>query len=73
MSIRTLAVLTFGVFVAASSTDLSAQETRRYINPRVASDATALPFSGAVQVGNTLYLSGTIGLEDGQQVPSTRA
>ncbi len=39
-----------------------AQEVRRYINARSATDSTALPFSGAVLVGNTLYLSGTIGL-----------
>ncbi len=57
--------------VSAVSADLSAQETRRYISPRSAADSTALPFSGAVLVGNTLYLSGTIGLDENQQVPST--
>ena len=57
--------------VSAVSADLSAQEVRRHINPRSATDSTALPFSGAVLVGNTLYLSGTIGLEENQQVPST--
>ena len=56
---------------SAVSADLSAQEVRRYINPRSSTDSTALPFSGAVLVGNTLYLSGTIGLEEDQQVPST--
>jgi reactive intermediate/imine deaminase len=34
-------------------------------------DTTTLPFSGAVQVGNTLYLSGAIGLDADGQVPST--
>ena len=57
--------------VSAVSADLSAQETRRYISPRSAADSTALPFSGAVLVGNTLYLSGTLGLDENQQVPST--
>ena len=57
--------------VSAVSADLSAQEVRRYTNPRSATDSTALPFSGAVLVGNTLYLSGTIGLDENQQVPST--
>jgi reactive intermediate/imine deaminase len=57
--------------VSAVSADLSAQEARRYTNPRSATDSTALPFSGAVLVGNTLYLSGTIGLDENQQVPST--
>ena len=51
--------------------DLSAQEARRYINPRSSTDSNALPFSGAVLVGNTLYLSGTIGLDENQQVPAT--
>ncbi len=59
------------VLVSAVSADLSAQEVRRYISPRSAADSTALPFSGAVLVGNTLYLSGTIGLDENQQVPST--
>jgi reactive intermediate/imine deaminase len=71
MSIRTLAVLAFIPFVSTVSSDLSAQEVRRYIAPRTASDTTVLPFSGAVQVGNTLYLSGTIGLTEDGQVPST--
>ena len=59
------------VLVSAVSADLSAQEVRRYIAPRSATDSTALPFSGAVLVGNTLYLSGAIGLDENQQVPST--
>jgi 2-iminobutanoate/2-iminopropanoate deaminase len=50
----------------------SAQETRRYIAPRTAADASQPPFSGAVQVGNTLYLSGDIGLDEtGKAVPDT--
>ena len=71
MSLRALAA---GVVVAsalAAAADVSAQEARRYINPRSASDATAPPFSGAVMVGNTLYLSGTLGLDPGQGVPAT--
>ncbi len=55
----------------ASATAASAQEAREYINARSASDPDAPPFSGAVRVGNTLYLSGTIGLDPGQQVPAT--
>ena len=49
----------------------AAQEERRYITPRTASDATQPPFSGAVQVGNTLYLSGDIGIDENQKVPDT--
>ena len=71
MRFPTFAVLVSVAVVSAVSADLSAQETRRYINPQSAADSTALPFSGAVLVGNTLYLSGTIGLDENRQVPST--
>ena len=71
MRFPTFAALVSAALVSAVSADLSAQEIRRYINARSAADSTALPFSGAVLVGNTLYLSGTIGLDENQQVPST--
>ena len=71
MRFPTFAALVSAALVSAVSADLSAQEVRRYINPQSAADSTALPFSGAVLVGNTLYLSGTIGLDENQQVPST--
>ncbi len=71
MRFPTFAALVSVALVSAVSADLSAQEVRRYINPRSAADSTALPFSGAVLVGNTLYLSGAIGLDENQQVPST--
>ncbi|WP_420636031.1 RidA family protein [Candidatus Palauibacter sp.] len=44
--------------------DLSAQ--REYINPRHASEEGVLPFSGAVWVGDLLFVSGSIGLVDGR-------
>lgn len=47
-----------------------AQEARRYIAPSTAADSGP-PFSGAVQVGKTLYLSGDIGLDETQKVPDT--
>ncbi|MCL4846394.1 MAG: RidA family protein [Acidobacteria bacterium] len=31
------------------------------------------PFSGAVQVGDTLYLSGALGLDENRRVPETAA
>ena len=70
MSGRALAAVALAALVWGAS-DLSAQETRRYINPRSADNPAAPVFSGAVLVGNTLYLSGTIGLDPGQQVPAT--
>ena len=48
----------------AMAPDLSAQ--RRYINPRHASEEGVLPFSGAVWVGDLLFVSGSIGLVDGR-------
>jgi 2-iminobutanoate/2-iminopropanoate deaminase len=47
-----------------------AQEARRYIAPSTAA-GSGPPFSGAVQVGNTLYLAGDIGLDETQKVPDT--
>ncbi len=47
---------------------VSAQD-KSYINPSHAS-GDGLPFSGAVMVGDTLYLSGMLGLDNGQ-VPDT--
>ena len=44
---------------------------RTVINPRFATDLNALPFSAAVLVGDTLYLSGDIGLDENQKVPDT--
>ena len=41
-----------------------------YVNPRSPADGEVAPFSAAVWVGNTLYLSGMLGLERGQ-VPET--
>ena len=58
------------VALAGSTSGVAAQE-REYVAPRSAADATVPPFSGAVRVGNTLYLSGTLGLDPGQQVPAT--
>ena len=49
---------------------MAAQESRRYIRPQTAADRTQPPYSGAVQVGDTLYLSGDIGDENGK-VPDT--
>jgi 2-iminobutanoate/2-iminopropanoate deaminase len=59
MRIRTLfavALLTLAPLAKAS-----AQEPVTYINGRSASQTNAPPFSGAVLVGNTLYLSGVLG------------
>jgi len=50
-----------------------AQQQRSYVDPRTADDAGAPPFSGAVRVGDTLYLSGAIGLDENNEVPDDPA
>lgn len=49
---------------------MSAQGTRRYIEPRTA-DSTGAPFSGGVLLDDVFFVSGTLGLEAGQKVPAT--
>ena len=70
MVTRALVAALLPCTLAIFANGVSAQ-AREYINPRSASDANVPPFSGAVRVGDTLYLSGTIGLDPGQQVPAT--
>ena len=69
MSCTRFVAVVVASFVVMGS--VTAQEARRYINPRTAADATLPPFSGAVQVGNTLYLSGDIGTDANNKVPDT--
>jgi len=59
------------LLMATLASNVTAQEVRRTIDPSSVADSTALPFSGAVLVGNTLYLSGAIGLDEEGQVPAS--
>lgn len=68
LTIALLTVAALGVLTATTSA-----QDREYVNGRSATDADAAPFSGAVRVGNTLYLSGTLGLGPNQTVPATPA
>jgi len=47
-------------------------QDRAYINPRSATESGVPPFSGAVLTGDTLYISGMLGLVNGQ-VPADPA
>ena len=60
---RTLAGVIGFVIGAGCFYTVTAQPTRRYINPRTAANAAQPPFSGAVLVGDTLYLSGMLGVD----------
>lgn len=68
--VKTMVKLSTPVFallllLAAGANTVLAQE-REYISPRSAADLGVPPFSGAVRTGNTLYLSGMLGLVNGQ-------
>ena len=63
--------LVAGFVCLALAPTLLAQEPRRYIRPSTAAQVDQPPFSGAVQIGRTLYLSGDIGLDENQKVPDT--
>lgn len=68
---RTPKVAAVAIVLSVVGLSGAAAQERRYIAPRTAQDATQPPFSGAVLVGNTLYMSGTIGLDQNQKVPAT--
>jgi 2-iminobutanoate/2-iminopropanoate deaminase len=59
--------------LAALPGALSAQERRRYVEARSATDTVGGAFSGGVMIGNTLYLAGKIGLTADRRVPATAA
>jgi len=57
------------VLLGLSSAKLAAQGEVTYINPRTVNESGG-PFSGAVLAGNTLYISGTLGLDADGEVPA---
>ena len=63
-----------GFALGVSIVTTSAQTPRTYANPRSAANpesATQPPFSGAVVVGNTAYLSGVLGTGDTAEAAAT--
>ena len=73
MNIRN--VLTFFALVLATvvSINIHAQDSRIYIDGRSATDPNVPPYSGAVLIGDTLYLAGSIGLDENLEVPDDPA
>jgi len=61
MRFRVPAIAAAFALLALAASESAAQQGRQYVGGRSASDAEALPFSGGVLVGNTLYLSGVLG------------
>ena len=68
MQIRKIPAMAITALALFCSSLLFAQE-RIYIDGRSAADSNVPPFSGAVGVGDTLYLSGSIGLDENNEVP----
>jgi reactive intermediate/imine deaminase len=55
--------------LALLGASLAGAEERSYVRPSLPG-GEGPPFSGAVRVGNTLYLSGDIGLDENRKVPA---
>ena len=68
MTTRKIPAITITALIIFCSSLLFAQE-RTYIDGRSATDSNVPPFSGAVKIGDTLYLSGSIGLDENNEVP----
>ena len=64
-------LLTSILAIGCSASDMPVE--RSYIESRSAADEGVPPFSGAVRVGDTLYMSGAIGLDENNEVPDTAA
>jgi len=58
------------VLVVTLATPAWAGEPRTYVRPSQP-DGDGPPFSGAVKIGDTLYLSGHLGLDENRKVPAT--
>jgi 2-iminobutanoate/2-iminopropanoate deaminase len=71
MSRHGLLIVLAAAYLTATAPRANAQQSRLYLAPRTAADATLPPYSGAVQVGNTLYLSGEIGVDANNHIPDT--
>ena len=62
-ALQILLLVVFGAITDASA------DSRAYVRPSAAS-GDGLPFSGAVKAGDTLYVSGDIGLTEDRKVPA---
>lgn len=69
MRARALPLLIVVALTAASTIAAVSGPPRETINPRTPSNRTDPPFSGAVLVGDTLYLSGQLGLGPDRKPP----
>ena len=68
MNIRNVVTLCTLILAAVVSISTHAQDSRMYIDGRSAADANVPPYSGAVLIGDTLHLAGSIGLDENLEV-----
>jgi 2-iminobutanoate/2-iminopropanoate deaminase len=68
LSVMVVVVAALVVVLGRGTALTGPAENRSYVRPSLPG-ADGPPFSGAVKVGNTLYLSGDIGLTEDQKVP----
>ena len=58
------------IVISLTATLATAGGERSYVRPS-APDGDGPPFSGAVRIGDTLYLSGALGLDEDGKIPAT--
>lgn len=73
MTIRNLTILCALVLSMVASVTVHAQASRTTIDGRSAADGNVPPYSGAVVVGDTLYLAGALGTDENLEVPDDPA
>ena len=73
MTIRNLATLCAFILATVASITANAQASRTYIDGRSDADGDVPPYSGAVLVGDMLYLAGALGVDEDLQVPDDPA
>ena len=73
MNIRNIVKLFMLVLASMVLINTHAQESRTYIDGRSAANPNVPPYSGAVLIGDTLYLAGAIGLNENSEVPDDPA
>ena len=73
MTIRNLATLCTLLLTTIIAATAHAQASRSYVDGRSSADGNIPPYSGAVQVGDTLYIAGALGTDENLEVPDDPA
>ena len=73
MTNRNLATVCTFVLAAVATITVHAQASRTYVDGRSGADGNIPPYSGAVLVGDTLYLAGALGTDENLEIPDDPA